>query len=79
MLTEFQVPSSPCPTATPNAVRYDCSEPIRSMWAATNILTTKVLFATGDVLAQQMVEGVGAKKHNLARTGRMALYGGGKL
>ncbi|KAI4192792.1 MAG: hypothetical protein LQ346_004160 [Caloplaca aetnensis] len=35
-----------------------------------------VLFATGDVAAQQAVEKVGIDKHNLARTGRMALYGG---
>ncbi|KAI9681984.1 MAG: Plasma membrane t-SNARE, secretory vesicle fusion [Caeruleum heppii] len=35
-----------------------------------------VLFATGDVMAQQAVEKVGVEKHNLARTGRMALYGG---
>lgn len=37
----------------------------------------QVLFATGDVMAQQAVERVGFDKHNLARTGRMALYGGG--
>jgi len=30
-------------------------------------------------MAQQAVERVGAEKHNFARTGRMALYGGGKL
>lgn len=29
-------------------------------------------------MAQQAVEKVGVEKHNLARTGRMALYGGGK-
>lgn len=28
-------------------------------------------------MAQQAVERVGPKKHNFARTGRMALYGGG--
>jgi protein Mpv17 len=38
----------------------------------------QVLFATGDVMAQQAVEKRGIKKHDLARTGRMALYGGGK-
>lgn len=37
----------------------------------------QVLFATGDVMAQQAVERVGVDKHNFARTGRMALYGGG--
>lgn len=28
-------------------------------------------------MAQQAVEQVGVDKHNFARTGRMALYGGG--
>ncbi|KAI4142366.1 MAG: hypothetical protein L6R39_004960, partial [Caloplaca ligustica] len=37
---------------------------------------SEVLFATGDVMAQQAVEKVGVDKHNFARTGRMALYGG---
>ncbi|KAI9755520.1 MAG: Protein required for ethanol metabolism [Chaenotheca gracillima] len=37
---------------------------------------SQVLFATGDVLAQQAVEKVGVEKHNFNRTGRMALYGG---
>lgn len=39
----------------------------------------QVLFATGDVLAQQGVEKVGIKNHSLARTGRMAVYGGGVM
>jgi len=43
----------------------------------TQSVTTAVLFATGDSLAQQLVEKRGLKKHDLARTGRMALYGGG--
>jgi len=42
----------------------------------TQSITTAVLFATGDVTAQQMVERRGVEKHDLARTGRMALYGG---
>ncbi len=29
-------------------------------------------------MAQQLVERVGPRKHNFARTGRMALYGGGR-
>lgn len=37
-----------------------------------------MLFATGDVMAQQAVERIGFDKHNFARTGRMALYGGGE-
>jgi protein Mpv17 len=36
-----------------------------------------VLFATGDVMAQQLVEKKGFQNHQFARTGRMALYGGG--
>lgn len=40
-------------------------------------MARQVLFATGDVMAQQAVEKVGVDKHNFARTGRMALYGGG--
>jgi hypothetical protein len=35
------------------------------------------LFATGDITAQQLVEKKGLEKHELARTGRMFLYGGG--
>jgi len=42
----------------------------------TQSATTLVLFATGDVLAQQAVEKRGIQKHDLARTGRMAFYGG---
>lgn len=34
------------------------------------------MFGTGDVLAQQLVDRKGLKDHSLARTGRMALYGG---
>jgi hypothetical protein len=37
----------------------------------------QVLFATGDAMAQQGVEGRGLENHDLARTGRMAAYGGG--
>ncbi|TVY19501.1 Protein sym-1 [Lachnellula arida] len=42
----------------------------------TQSITTAVLFATGDTMAQQLVEKKGLKNHELARTGRMALYGG---
>lgn len=41
-------------------------------------VTMQVLFATGDALAQQGVERKGLKNHDLSRSGRMALYGGGK-
>jgi protein Mpv17 len=44
----------------------------------TQSVTTAVLFATGDVTAQQLVDKRGLEKHDLARTGRMALYGGCK-
>lgn len=39
-------------------------------------MTTSILFATGDITAQQLVERRGLKAHDLTRTGRMALYGG---
>ncbi|KAI4647953.1 hypothetical protein J4E93_004364 [Alternaria ventricosa] len=39
-------------------------------------MATIVLFATGDTMAQQGVERRGLDKHDLARTGRMAAYGG---
>lgn len=42
----------------------------------TQAVTTSVLFGIGDVVAQQLVEKKGIEKHELARTGRMALYGG---
>lgn len=42
----------------------------------TQSVTTAVLFATGDITAQQLVEKKGIKAHDLTRTGRMALYGG---
>jgi protein Mpv17 len=45
----------------------------------TQSITTAVLFATGDGMAQQLVEKKGIKNHELARTGRMALYGGGSF
>lgn len=44
----------------------------------TQSVTTAVLFATGDTMAQQLVEKKGWENHEVARTGRMALYGGGK-
>ncbi|KAI7533890.1 putative integral membrane protein, Mpv17/PMP22 family [Hortaea werneckii] len=42
----------------------------------TQSLTTAVLFATGDTMAQQGVEKQGLANHELGRTTRMALYGG---
>ncbi|KAK2843937.1 Protein required for ethanol metabolism [Arthroderma sp. PD_2] len=43
----------------------------------TQSIGSAVLFGTGDVLAQQLVDQVGVENHNYARTGRMVLYGGG--
>ena len=45
----------------------------------TQSVTTAVLFATGDITAQQLVEKKGLEKHDMIRTGRMAFYGGSEL
>jgi hypothetical protein len=42
----------------------------------TQSIATSVLFATGDITAQQFVDKKGTK-HDFVRTARMALYGGG--
>jgi protein Mpv17 len=42
----------------------------------TQSATTLVLFATGDTMAQQLVEKRGLANQDLARTSRMAAYGG---
>ncbi|KAK3393656.1 hypothetical protein B0H63DRAFT_458739 [Podospora didyma] len=42
----------------------------------TQAVTTSILFGIGDIAAQQLVDRKGIEKHDLARTGRMALYGG---
>lgn len=42
----------------------------------TQAITTSFLFATGDTMAQQLVEKRGLKNQDMTRTGRMALYGG---
>ncbi|KFY68671.1 hypothetical protein V496_00884 [Pseudogymnoascus sp. VKM F-4515 (FW-2607)] len=42
----------------------------------TQSVTTAILFATGDIIAQQAVEHRGIEKHEFIRTARMALYGG---
>ncbi|KAH8429080.1 Mpv17/PMP22 family protein [Aspergillus melleus] len=38
--------------------------------------TSFILFGSGDVLAQQAVDRKGWEKHDLARTARLAIYGG---
>ncbi|ORX41118.1 hypothetical protein BD324DRAFT_40998 [Kockovaella imperatae] len=42
-----------------------------------NMLTSAVLFATGDIIAQQGIEKKGWKNHDVARTGRIIFWGGG--
>jgi len=49
---------------------------LKSSPMLTQSVTTAVLFATGDTLAQQGVERRGFANQDLARTGRMAFYGG---
>jgi len=49
---------------------------LRTAPLLTQSVTTAVLFATGDTLAQQAVDKVGIENQDMARTGRMALYGG---
>ncbi|TQS33813.1 hypothetical protein Golomagni_05830 [Golovinomyces magnicellulatus] len=39
----------------------------------TQSVTSAILFATGDTMAQQLIEKKGFRKHDAARTGRMAL------
>lgn len=42
----------------------------------TQSITTAVLFATGDTMAQHAIERKGWRNHEFGRTGRMAFYGG---
>ncbi|KAF4553108.1 Mpv17 / PMP22-like protein 1 [Elsinoe fawcettii] len=42
----------------------------------TQAVTTAVLFATGDAMAQQLVEKKGLANQDFGRTARMTLYGG---
>ncbi|RSH87741.1 Protein required for ethanol metabolism [Apiotrichum porosum] len=42
-----------------------------------NMLQSAILFATGDVIAQQGIEKKGWKNHDYARTGRIVIWGGG--
>lgn len=41
----------------------------------TQSITSAVLFACGDTMAQQLIEKNGIKNHDLNRTRRMAIYG----
>ncbi|CAD6499754.1 BgTH12-03862 [Blumeria graminis f. sp. triticale] len=41
----------------------------------TQSITSSILFATGDTMAQQIMEKKGVGNHDVARSGRMALYG----
>jgi len=49
---------------------------LRTAPLLTQSVTTAVLFATGDTLAQQAVEKRGVEQHDPMRTARMAAYGG---
>jgi len=42
----------------------------------TQSVVSALLFGSGDILAQQVVDQVGIENHDYARTGRMVLYGG---
>ncbi|KAI0422827.1 hypothetical protein F5X98DRAFT_369629 [Xylaria grammica] len=55
-------------------MRYQRSLAARPL--LTQSLTTAVLFAVGDITAQQGVDKRGLEKHDFARTGRMFAYGG---
>ncbi|KAI8079725.1 sym-1 [Halteromyces radiatus] len=39
-------------------------------------ISTSCLFGTGDLIAQQLIEKQGLEKHDMARTGRMMIFGG---
>jgi hypothetical protein len=62
-------------TVPPPLLRYQARLAARPL--LTQAITTSILFGIGDVAAQQLVDRKGIDKHDLARTGRMALYGGG--
>ncbi|CAI7611619.1 unnamed protein product [Penicillium bialowiezense] len=47
-----------------------------SLDSSVSYRVSQVLFGSGDALAQQAVDRRGLAKHDFARTGRMALYGG---
>lgn len=66
---------SQTPTTLTSTHRYQARLASRPL--LTQAVTTAVLFGAGDVIAQQAVDKKGIEKHDVARTGRMALYGGG--
>lgn len=49
---------------------------LRTAPLLTQSITTAILFSTGDVMAQQLVEKRGFDKHDPMRTARMGAYGG---
>lgn len=75
-LTSLQVSDEVSAAASTDTSCHECC--MYLLFSRESLLTGKVLFGTGDVLAQQAVEKKGSDKHDLARTGRMALYGGCK-
>jgi hypothetical protein len=87
---DFQVPGQVGQEAYPHSQHHERRTNLRSLHllllppssirslAPRSNSHTQVLFGSGDVLAQQAVDRRGLEKHDFARTGRMALYGGGR-
>lgn len=59
-----------------NTLNHRYQSKLASRPILTQAITTGVLFATGDTMAQQLVEKKGFKNHDITRTGRMVFYGG---
>lgn len=75
----MQVPSQTGQAAHPNGQRHQCSMTPQCLpLGQFHLINSQVLFGSGDVLAQQAVDRRGLQKHDFGRTGRMALYGGGR-
>ena len=75
MLRWYVVQPSPN-TSTTDSFPHRYQAKLAQRPILTQAITTSILFATGDTMAQQAVEKRGFAEHNYARTGRMALYGG---
>ncbi len=65
-----------CDQPANQRLHYRYQAKLASRPVFTQAVSTAILFATGDVLAQQVVEKKGLSEHTLERTGRIALYGG---
>lgn len=76
----MQVPSQTGQAAHPNGQHHQWSMTSQFLSLGQfHLINSQVLFGSGDVLAQQAVDRRGLQKHDFGRTGRMALYGGGRL